>query len=84
MSILSRLFRWLTITEQCWPGVIKLRSSEGIRFPRGRYAKIYEKFIIPGRFIDKFMEIYAIIAIQRQFGYKRGSLLRLNPVKRLF
>jgi len=46
----------------------------------------YEKFIISGRSIGKFMEIYAIaiIAIKRQFGYKRGSLLRLNSVEMLF
>jgi len=29
--------------------------------------KFYEKFIISGRLIDKFMEIYAIIGVKRQF-----------------
>ena len=61
------LFPWHIIIERCWRGVFKLRSLEGIRVPRGRYAKIYEKFIISGRLIDKFMEIYAIIGVNRQF-----------------
>jgi len=69
------------ILDFCWDGVLKLRSSEGIRVPRGRYAKIYEKFIISGRLIDKFMENYTIIAGDRQFGYKRGKLSGLTSVR---
>jgi len=36
------------------------------------------------RLVDKFMQIYATIDVNMLFGYKRGSLPRLNSVKRLF
>jgi hypothetical protein len=48
---------------------------------KGRCFKIYEKFTIPGGVIDKFMEFYAIICTHCQFGYKKGSLLRLTPAR---
>jgi hypothetical protein len=45
---------------------------------RGRYAKISEKITISGSLADKFMEICAIVSLERQFGYKRGNLSGLN------
>jgi hypothetical protein len=75
------LFYWRTIIEQCWPGALKLRSNEGIRVTRGSYAIIFEKNPLPGGWVDKFMEIYAIIAGDRQFGYKRGKLSGLTSVR---
>ena len=35
---------------------------------------------MPGLSVDKFIEICAIMASTRQFGYKRGNLSRLNSV----
>ena len=78
-----RRFRWRTIIERCWLGVLKPRSSEGIRVPRGRYAIIFEKNPLSGWWVDKFMEIYAIIAGDRQFGYKRGKLSGLTSVREI-
>jgi hypothetical protein len=31
--------------------------------------------------VDKFMEIYAIIAVDRQFGYKRGNVPGLTSAR---
>jgi len=73
MSMWPPLFLWLTTTGRCWLGGLKLRSSEGIRVPRGWYAKIYEKFIFSGRLIDKFMENYAIIGGNRQLATKEEA-----------
>jgi hypothetical protein len=36
----------------------------------GRYAKISGKITVSGGLVHKFIEIYAIIAADRQFGYK--------------
>jgi hypothetical protein len=47
---------------------------------KGRYAKIIGKITMTGLPIDKFIEICAIMASPRQFGYKRGNLSRLNSV----
>jgi len=33
---------------------------------------------MPGWLVDKFIEIYAIIAADRQFGYKKGTLSGLT------
>ena len=41
MCMWPRLSPWLITTKRYWPGVLNLLSSEGIRVPRGRYAKIY-------------------------------------------
>ena len=49
----------------------------------GRYAKISEKITISSRLIDKFIEIYANIAVDRQFGYKRGNVPGLNSPRGL-
>ena len=35
------------------------------------------------RWVDKFMEICAIIAADRQFGYKSGNLSRVNSMRGL-
>ena len=47
----------------------------------GRYAKISEKITISGGLVDKFMEIYAIMPVDRQFGYKRGNVPGLTSVR---
>jgi hypothetical protein len=47
----------------------------------GRYAKISEKFTLSGGLVDKFLEIYAIPAVDRQFGYKRGNVSGLTSVR---
>jgi hypothetical protein len=44
----------------------------------GRYAKLPEKITLSGWLVDKFMEIYGIITIFGQFGYKKRSLSGLN------
>jgi len=47
----------------------------------GRYAQISEKVTIFSGLVGKFMEIYAIIAVDRQFGFKRGNVPGLTPVR---
>ncbi len=57
-------------------------SSAALRYPgsKGRYAKFLKNHL-SGWLVDKFMEIYAIIAVDRQFGYKRGNLPGLNSAR---
>ena len=81
ISMQPPFFLWLIIIERCWFGILKLRSIEGIRVPRGRYSIIFEKNPLSGWWVDEFMEIYAIITGARQFGYKRGELSRLTSVR---
>lgn len=47
----------------------------------GRFAKISEKIGISGGLVDKFIKIYAIIAVDSQFGYKKGNLPGLTSVR---
>ena len=65
MSTWPPFFLRLIIIEQCCPGVLNFHSSEGIRFPRGRYLIIFEKNPLAVYLVDKFMEIYAIIVHYR-------------------
>jgi hypothetical protein len=64
-----------------WEGWVKsgdrLRASDTYSGARGRYAKISE-ITISSWLFEKFMEIYAIMAVDRQFGYKRGCFSGLN------
>lgn len=48
-----------------------------------RTVKIYEKFAMFSRFVNKFIKIYAIISVILQFGYKSGSVPVLTSMKRL-
>jgi hypothetical protein len=43
--------------------------------------QIREEIALSGRLVDKFMEIYAIIAIDRQCGYRRSNLPGLTSVR---
>jgi len=38
------------------------------------YGKISENITIHSALVDKFKEIYDIITVVRQFGYKRGNV----------
>jgi hypothetical protein len=40
--------------------------------------KIFAKITISGGWVDRYMENYAIIAVNRPFGYKRGNLRGMN------
>jgi hypothetical protein len=46
------------------------------------YAKISEKITISGGLVDKIIEIYAIIAVARKFGSKRGCFSGLKAGRR--
>jgi hypothetical protein len=46
----------------------------------GRHAKISENISISGGLVKKFIEIYAIVAVDRQFGFKRGNVPGLTSV----
>jgi hypothetical protein len=57
-------FRWLTIIKRCKLGLHKPHRRE-VSDSKGTQANLTEKVTISGRAIDKFMEIYAIIAVNR-------------------
>jgi len=63
-------------------GVLKLYRLD-VSGSEARYANVTDNITISGRLVDKFPEIYAIIAIDRQFDYKRGNLPGLNSVRGL-
>jgi hypothetical protein len=54
-----------------------------LRYPSsgGSYAKVFD--YIPGWLVDKFFEIYAIIALARQLAYKTGNLSGLDSLRGL-
>jgi len=81
MSMLLRLFRLPIIIERCWLGSLRLRSSEGIQVPRGRYANVTEKISISSRLLDNFRKISAIMTPTGQDGYKKRKPSEVNPGK---
>jgi hypothetical protein len=44
----------------------------------GGYAKIFEKITLSSGLVYRIMEIYAIFAVARKFGYNRRNLMGLN------
>jgi hypothetical protein len=42
--------------------------------------KFLQKLLFPVGAVDRYMENYAIIAVDRQFGYKRGNVPGMNSV----
>jgi hypothetical protein len=68
------LFHWRTTTGRSWSGVLKLHRCELSGVLIGRYVKICEKIPLSGGLLDKFIEIYATIAVDRQFGHKKRKL----------
>jgi hypothetical protein len=58
-------------------------SSIAVKYlaSEGQVVKIFEKLPLSGWWVDNSMEIYAIIAVIRQSGYKRGCFSRLNSGK---
>jgi len=53
-----------------------------VRYPgsEGQVCQIFAKITISGGWVDRYLENYAIIAVDRQFGYKRGNLSEMNSV----
>ena len=53
-----------------------------MRYPgsEGQVCQIFAKITISGGWVDRYLENYAIIAVDRQFGYKRGNLSGMNSV----
>jgi hypothetical protein len=62
MSMCPPPFLWLTTTDQCWPGVLKLHSSEVSWFWGCGILKLLKKYF--------FKETFAILASMRGFGFK--------------
>lgn len=73
MSMEPQAFRWFITIG--WSGLESL-SSIAVRYPgvEGQvYAQLIVKITMPGSWVEKFIEICAIIAIDRPFCSKRGN-----------
>jgi hypothetical protein len=59
---------------------VEFLSSMAVRFPESgrRYGKISKKYSIR-RLTDKFFPVFAIVVVDKQFGYNRRRFQELNP-----
>jgi hypothetical protein len=71
-------FHWLITIGRSYPGVLNLHRIKISRV--GRYAQLIVKITMAGLRIDRFIEIYAIIATDRQLLSKIGTLTWLKWV----
>ena len=72
-------FHWLITIKRSWPGVLNLHRTKVSKV--GRYAQLIVKITMAGLRIDRFIEIHAIIAADRQLLSKIGTLTWLKWVE---